>query len=97
MIVKFTADAKAFLFKNRDFIAKDNLTQANAYTASLIKRVVSMLQFPNIGKINAVFDDESIREIALDGMKIIYKIYPNSIVVLMVYRYINFDESQLES
>ena len=55
-----------------------------------------MLQHPYIGKINATFDDESIREIILDGMKIIYKIYPNSIGVVMIYKYINLDESNLE-
>jgi len=55
-----------------------------------------MLQYPYIGKVNTTFDDESIREIILDGMKIIYKIYPNSIGVVMIYKYIDLDESNLE-
>ena len=54
-----------------------------------------MLQHPYIGKKNATFNDESIREIILDGMKIIYKIYPNSIGVVMSYKYIDLDESNL--
>ncbi|MCD6259385.1 MAG: hypothetical protein J7J31_07260 [Helicobacteraceae bacterium] len=54
-----------------------------------------MLEYPYIGKVNATFDDETIREIVLDGMKIIYKIYPNSVAVLMIYRYIDFDESDI--
>ena len=55
-----------------------------------------MLQHPYIGKVNTTFDDESIREIILDGMKIIYKIYPNSIGVVMIYKYIDLDESKLD-
>lgn len=96
MIVNFSKDAKDFLFNNQNYIAKDNPTAAKRYTSKLIKRIVDMLQFPNIGKINTVFDDDSIREITLDGMKIIYKKVPKSVIVLMVYRYIDFDESQLD-
>ena len=55
-----------------------------------------MLQYPYIGKVNATFDDESIREIILDGMKIIYKIYPKSVAVVMIYKYIDLDESNIE-
>ncbi|MCD6173014.1 MAG: hypothetical protein J7J96_04380 [Sulfurimonas sp.] len=47
-------------------------------------------------KINATFDDESIREIILDGMKIIYKIYPKSVGIVMIYKYTDLDESNLE-
>jgi plasmid stabilization system protein ParE len=97
MRVNFSKDSKEFLFKTKDFIAQDNPTAAKRYTTKLINRIVDMLQFPNIGKVNATFDDNSIREITLDGMKIIYKIYPNSVAVLMIYRYIDFDESTLEN
>ncbi len=96
MTVNFSKDAKDFLFNNQSYIAKDSPTIAKRYTVKLIQRIVEMLQFPNIGKINAVFDDDSIREITLDGMKIIYKKFPKSVTVLMVYRYIDFDESQLD-
>lgn len=95
MKVSFSKDAKDFLLSNKKYISKDNPTVARSYTEKLINRIVDMLQFPNIGKINTIFDNESIREISLDGMKIIYKKYPNSVVVLMVYRYINFDELKL--
>lgn len=97
MLVSFTKDAKTFLFNNHNYIAKDNPTAVKEYTAKLIKRIVDMLQTPNIGKINAVFDNDTIREITLDGMKVIYKKYPKNAVVLMVYRSINFDESQIDT
>ena len=95
MKVSFSKDAKEFILNNKKFIAKDNPKVAKRYTKKFISRIINMLNFPNIGKVNMVFDDENIREISLDGMKIIYKKYPNSVVVLMVYRYINFDESTL--
>lgn len=56
-----------------------------------------MLQHPYVGKVNTTFDDETIREIVLDGIKIIYKIYPKSVVVLMIYRYIDFNESNIDT
>ena len=55
-----------------------------------------MLQYPYIGKVNVTFDDESIREFVLDGIRIIYKIYPKSVGVLMMYKYIDFDEESLD-
>ena len=96
MKVIFSKDSKEFLLKLKEFIAKDNLSRAKQYTTGLVSRITKMLQYPYIGKVNATFDDETIREIVLDGMKIIYKVYPKSIAVLMMYRYIDFDESTLD-
>ena len=96
MKVVFSKDSKEFLFKLKKFIAKDNPSRAKQYTTDLVSRITKMLQHPYIGKVNATFDDETIREIVLDGMKIIYKIYPKSVAVLMIYRYIDFDESTLD-
>ena len=45
---------------------------------------------------NFRFDDESIKEIVLDGIKIIYKIYPKSVAIVMIYRYIDFNEEGIE-
>lgn len=96
MKVNFSHDSKEFLFKLKSHISKDNPSQAKSYTIKLVARIKNMLEHPYIGKINTTFDDESIREIILDGMKIIYKIYPNSVGVLMIYKYIDLDESSLE-
>ena len=95
MKVNFSKDSKEFLLNTQNYISLDNPTVAKQYITKLIKRIVNMLQFPNIGKINTTFDDKSIREITLDGINIIYKIAPKSITVLMVYRYIDFNESTL--
>ncbi len=95
MKVIFSEDTKEFLLNLKEYIAQDSPSRAKQYTTKLVSRITSMLQHPYIEKINATFDDETIREIVLDGMKIIYKIYPKSVAVLMIYRYIDFDESSL--
>lgn len=95
MKVSFSKDSKEFLFKTKDFIANDNPTAAKKYIQNLIIRIVNILQFPNIGKVNFVFDDDSIREITIEGFKVIYKKYPKSVVVLMIHKYVDFDEKDL--
>ena len=97
MQINFSHDSKEFIFKLKEHIAIDNPERAKQYTTRLISRIKEMLQYPYIGKVNLTFDDESIREIVLDGIKIIYKIYPKSIGVVMIYRYIDIDESKLEA
>jgi len=96
MKVNFSYDSKEFIFKLKSHIAKDNRSRAKSYTIKLVSRVKDMLQYPYIGKINATFNDENIREIVLDGIKIIYKIYPNSVAVVMMYRYIDFNEEDIK-
>ncbi|MBT5933825.1 type II toxin-antitoxin system RelE/ParE family toxin [Sulfurimonas sp.] len=84
MKVNFSKDSKEFIFKTKSFISEDNPQRAKQYTLKLVSRITDMLQYPFIGKINATFNDEKIREIVLDGTKIIYKIYPKSVSILMM-------------
>ena len=96
MKVNFSHDSKEYIFKLKAHISLDNPARAKSYTIKLVSRIKEMLEYPYIGKVNATFDDEAVREIILDGIKIIYKIYPNSVVVVMIYRYIDFNESDIE-
>jgi len=96
MKVNFSHESKEFIFNLKSHIALDNPTRARSYTIKLVSRIRDMLQHPYIGKVNATFDDESVREVILDGIKIIYKIYPNSVAVVMIYRFIDFHESDIE-
>lgn len=59
MTINFSKDAKEFIFANQKFIAKASPLRAKQYIAKLIQRIVNMLQFPNVGRVNAVFDDDS--------------------------------------
>jgi plasmid stabilization system protein ParE len=96
MKVNFSKDTKEFILNLKQYISKDSPARAKQYTIKFVSRITDMLQYPYIGKVNATFDDELIREIVIDGMKIIYKIYPKSVGVLMIYKYIDFDESDIE-
>jgi plasmid stabilization system protein ParE len=96
MKINFSKDSKDFLLNLKEYISQDNPIRARQYTTKLVTRISEMLQYPYIGKINTSFDDESIREIVIDGMKIIYKIHPKSVAVLMIYKYIDFDEKTIE-
>ena len=95
MKINFSHDSKEFIIHLKNHISKDNPSRAKQYTMNLVLRIQDMLQYPHIGKINATFDDELIREIILDGMKIIYKIYPKSVSILVIYKYIDIDESNI--
>ena len=75
MKVNFSHDSKEFIFKLKSHISIDSPSRAKSYTVKLVSRIRDMLQHPYIGKVNATYDDKSVREIILDGMKIIYKIY----------------------
>lgn len=97
MKINFSKDSKEFIFKTKNFISLDNPQRAKDYTLKLVSRITDMLQYPFIGKINTTFNDENIREIILDGIKIIYKIYPKSVAVLMMYKYIDINESEINT
>lgn len=97
MKVNFSHDSKEFILKLRDYISNNSPSRATQYTTKLVSRISDMLQHPYVGKINTTFEDETIREIVLDGIKIIYKIYPKSVAVLMIYRYVDFDESNIDT
>ena len=55
-----------------------------------------MLSSPYIGKVNAVYNREDIRETVIEGYKTIYQIKPPHIIVLVVYKNIDFDEASME-
>jgi len=95
--INFSKKSKTYLKEIKSHISKNSSTLALDYVSKLIHRIVKMLQYSKIGKINTVYNDENIRELFLDGYKIIYKINPNSILVLMIYKNIDYDEKDLFS
>ena len=95
MKINFSLKSKEYLKDVKDNISKNSPTRATPYISKLIHRIIKILRYPNIGKINTVHNNENIREIFLDGYKIIYKINQKSILVLMIYKNIDFDEKDL--
>ncbi len=95
-IIRFSKDAREYLKEQQAFIAIDNPKQAKKYILKLVRRIETLLSFPHIGKVNLTYKDESIREIFVEGYKIIYKLEDHHILVLIIYKRIDIDEFSLE-
>jgi toxin ParE1/3/4 len=93
--IYFSKKSKVYLQEVKEHIAKNAPRVATQHITNLISRIINLLQYPKIGKINQVYNHENIREIFIDGYKVIYKINPKSILVLMIYKHLDFDEGSL--
>ena len=51
--------------------------------------------YPYIGKVNTTMNLRYIRDFVVFGYKIIYKINIKTIVILAIYKYIDFDENSI--
>jgi addiction module RelE/StbE family toxin len=96
MRVRFTETAKEQLKAIKSYIARSNPQIASKHIKKITNRIKGMISFPYIGKVNAVYNREDIREIVIEGYKIIYQIKPPNIFILAVYKNIDFDESSIE-
>jgi len=95
MSIEYSKEAKNELLNIRNFIAQSSSFNSVEYTQELVKRINGMLEFPYIGKVNRTFNRKDIRDLFIDGYKIIYKIQTDVIIVLILYKYIQFNEKQL--
>lgn len=95
MRIEYSKEAKNELLNIRDFIAQSSSFNSVEYTQELVKRINGMLEFPYIGKVNRTFNRKDIRDLFIDGYKIIYKIENDNIKVLILYKYIQLNEKQL--
>ncbi|MCK4765684.1 MAG: type II toxin-antitoxin system RelE/ParE family toxin, partial [Candidatus Aminicenantes bacterium] len=84
MQVSFSGTAKEQLAVIKSYIAKDNPGRAVKHIKKLIDRIKRILEFPYIGRMNTVYNREDIREIVIEGYKVIYQIRAESIIVLVV-------------
>lgn len=95
MRVKFSQAAKDQLKEIKFYIAKDNPQRADKHIKKVINSIKRFLEYPYLGKVNAVYNREDIREIAIEGYKVIYQIFSNSINILVVYKNIDLDETDI--
>jgi plasmid stabilization system protein ParE len=93
--VRFSQTARDQLLEVKAFIARDNPEIASKHIKKVIDRTKKILEYPFIGKVNAVYNQEDIREIAVEGYKVIYQIALKCINVLVVYKNIDLDESDI--
>lgn len=95
MRVRFSQTAKDQLNEVKYYIAKDNPETAAKHIKKVINRIKKVLEYPYIGKVNTIYNQETIREIAVEGYKVIYQIASKSINILVVYKNIDLDESDI--
>ncbi len=95
MQVRFTRTARKQLEEIKAYIARDNPEIAAKHIKKVMNSIKRFIEFPHLGKVNAVYARENIREIALEGYKVIYQISPKSITILVVYKNIDLDESDI--
>lgn len=95
MKIIYSKQAKDQLYSIKEYIAQDNKVVAIEYLSRIKHKIEMLKDYPYIGKINTTFNMEYIREFVVFGYKVIYKINKKSLTILAIYKYINFDEKQI--
>lgn len=95
--IRYSSGAKQQLFEIKEHISKDSKNIAIKHLLNIKSKIELIGKFPFIGKVNATMNVETIRDYVVLGYKVIYKINKKSIIILAVYKYINFDEALLEN
>ena len=96
MKIIYSEQAKNQLKEIKSYISKDNPKVATKYLLKIKTKIELIAKYPHIGKINATFNLENIREFVILGYKVIYKINNKSITILSIYKYIDFDDNSIE-
>lgn len=95
MKILYSKQAKEQLFTIKEYISLDNKEIALEYLKKIKDKIEILATYPYIGKINSTFNVQNIRDFIVFGYKIIYKINQTNIIILAIYKYINFDETKL--
>jgi plasmid stabilization system protein ParE len=95
MKIFYSKQAKEQLFAIKEFISLDNKKKAIEYLKRIKNKIEILSNYPYIGKRNASFNLNNIRDFIVFGYKVIYKINKKSIIILAIYKYIDFDEKSI--
>ncbi|CAA6821295.1 MAG: Unknown protein [uncultured Sulfurovum sp.] len=95
MKIIYALEAKNQLLAIKEYIAIDNKNRAIQHLRQIKTKIELLGKYPYLGKVNATIDNERVREFVVMGYKVIYKINEKSITVLVIYKYIDFDETSL--
>ncbi len=95
--IVYTKQAKQQLYDIRDYIAKDSKTTAVKYLSKIKYKIEMLGHYPYIGKVNTTMDLKYIRDFIIFGYKVIYKINTKTILILAIYKQIDFDENSIEA
>jgi plasmid stabilization system protein ParE len=84
MKIIWTIPAVSDLESIRDYIARDSEFYAARMVAKIMERVKSAAKSPLLGQVVTEFNDNSIRERYVQKYRLVYRVKPDSIVVLAI-------------
>ena len=96
MKIYYSLQVKKQLNSIKEYIAKDNKSIATQYLIKIKEKIELIGIYPYIGKSNSTMNLDHIRDFIVYGYKVIYKINKRSILILAIYKYIDFDENELD-
>lgn len=95
MKIIYSKQAKEQLYSIKEYIAQDNKTIAIEYLSRIKYKIEMLRDYPYIGKVNATLNMNHIRDFVVFGYKVIYKINKENLIILAIYKYVDFDEKQI--
>ena len=95
MKIVYSSLTKEQLYNIKEYISLDNKKNAIIFLSKKKNKIEILATYPYLGKINTTFNLDNIRDFVIFGYKIIYKINKESILILSIYKYIDFDENSL--
>lgn len=95
MKIVYSSLSKEQLYNIKEYISLDNKKNAIIFLSKIKNKIEILATYPYLGKINTTFNLDNIRDFVIFGYKIIYKINRESILILSIYKYIDFDENSL--
>jgi len=66
-----------------DYIALDSPRYAVEFANKILQRIEVLKKFKESGRIVPEFQNESLRELILGNYRIVYRIYPDNLVVVL--------------
>lgn len=95
MKIIYTKQAQTQLKGIKAFIAKDNASAAEAHLLQIKSKIELLADFPFIGQVNPLLNQQAVRDWVIFGYKVIYKVNEKQVVILAIYKNIDFDDSTL--
>jgi toxin ParE1/3/4 len=84
MKIEWTRSATGDVRALRDYIAHDSEAYADRFAQKIVEAVESAATFPLMGRQMPEADNDAVREIIFQKYRVIYRVEPTRILVLMV-------------
>ena len=68
-----------------EYISEDSHQYAKRFTEKLIRKVESLQNYPNMGRIVPEFENPEIRELIEGNYRIVYKVYEDRVEIVRIH------------